>query len=157
MDIEVGDLVNFDLQVMRVVGKDPSMRTFTLRNPGGARQVVHQETVTLYASPSKEWILLVVPPASSLLVGLRLLQGRNILNLELYKDWIPSDPFKKGAPLFLNPKLKPLPGDILTLVYENGRMGKYTLPTTMQTLKEKKEDLLPKKKDIDSFSMGDDR
>jgi hypothetical protein len=82
------------------------------------------------------------------------------VDLEPFRDWTPVDILRNGGPVFINPKVKLLPGETLVLHYSNGRDSRLVVNRGFGSLKTRKARAARKKplarKTIYDHLQGDD-
>lgn len=143
LKLKEGVLVSFKETRYLVRTWDKSLRQLTLLDGSRKSTLAFEEEVSIYADPSKEWFLVTVPLTVSPIREIRVLHRRRVTTLEILKDWVPSDMFRKGGPIYLNPSLPLTPGDVLTIALENGTFKKVPVPTTLKTFQEKMDSAKP--------------
>lgn len=149
--MKVGDLVaGYDGHWL-VTRYDPKRtRTASLLNREGvALEVAHDdETLTVIANPSENWPFVSAPIKPSLghVVGLSRPTAYVDNSLELYKDWMPSEPTRAGGSIFLNPDLGLRPGDYLNVKHSSGKMTGITIPHNFATVRQKQAQVATKPK-----------
>jgi hypothetical protein len=139
--VKLGDLVRYDNDFWVVIRFDP-MRTRTallLRRNGSNREIPHAEPVEVLANPSQDWPFVAAPlkPQWGPVVALQNPTLAGARTLELYQDWLPSEPARSGGSLFLNPSLNLRHGDYLLAEHGNGQRSRIVIPAGFGTVRQK--------------------
>lgn len=145
LDVEIGDLVNYEGQRWFVLSLDRVARVVSLLNLDGDRvelpkefDVTDPSALQVVVNPSKSWQLLTakVKSASGPFVRMVIpgLPGRGEIVLEPWVDWIPSDPLREGGSFFVNPDRKLRSGVLLLATHRNGSVVRIQVPQTIGTV-----------------------
>lgn len=115
--MKVGNLVRYEDQAWRVYRADAQVRTVTLLHWSGQTLEVEDDNPGLKViADVSVWPFVAAPrkaeKAGRLTRLIRTTEGRTV-DLEPNVDWVPSDPFRSGGSIFLNPKLRLRIGEIL--------------------------------------------
>jgi hypothetical protein len=151
--VKLGDLVSHDNHFWIVARYDPKRtRTATLLNREGlSMEIPHNEPVEVVANPSRDWPFVAAPvkPMLGPVVGITRSSSADVVDdLELYRDWIPSEPTRAGGSIFLSPLLRLRPGDFLLLRHVTGKTSRVVIPHTFGTIGQKQARNIAKPKPV---------
>lgn len=145
--MKVGDLISHDNAFWVVTRYDPKRtRTATLLKADGfAMEIPHDEPVEVIANPSQDWPFVAAPlkpkwgPVIHLSRPNRPSLGGDIVDLQLHRDWLPSEPARAGGSIFLNPDLRLQVGDYLLARHASGHASSVVIPANFGTVRQKQD------------------
>lgn len=150
---DVGDLVLYQERYWRILKRDGGLRTFTLQAWDESTVEVEDDSsdIVFHATPTK-WPYVMAPPMGAYAKRFeKLTRFVRVKAIELgpYKDWTPVDILRPGGAIFVNPKLKLLPGEVLVVHYANGSQSRVLVNKNMGSIaKRKKRNEIPTPKNL---------
>jgi hypothetical protein len=167
--MKIGDLVLFSDDKWLVRNYDKMTRTVVLCNQTGDKRElpvdmdVHTpDQIQVLCNPGLQWHVLAVKvkpnagpfiraEAPAKVPGASLtFRPRPLANWE---DWIPSDPFREGGSVFINPSFGLRTGDLVLFTHRNGSQSRMIVPGNFGTVASARTAKIPiKKPEVNRFT-----
>lgn len=167
--MKIGDLVLYSNEKWLVRSYDKGTRTVMLCDrTGNTREVAadldihlpHQAKVL--CNPGQQWYVLAPKIKSGAGPFVRAeapapVPGAPLMlrprPMEPWEDWLPSDPFREGGSVFVNPKFGLRTGDLVIFTHRNGSQTRITVPAKFGTVAKLKAANAPiKKPEVNRFT-----
>lgn len=155
--MQLGDLIEIEGHRWFVFKRINTTDTAILVDAENQREAVgmeldetEPERCKVVCNPIQDWHHLVLDANRSWkgIQGITWFQLRGEdRNLRMLEDWVKADQTQMGGPLFFNPKLGLLHGDVLSATLADGKVGRISIPKGFGTVAQRrarKTEVLPK-------------
>jgi hypothetical protein len=136
--MQVGEIVRYAEQSWRVYKMDRQVRTAILVKWDGTREEIADDDpgAVVVCNPSTAWPFTTSPRRSERAGRIVKLTRATNPPRELvpYVDWAPSDQYRAGGSIFLNPRLGFRIGEVLSAEHQNGSLSRITITQAFGTM-----------------------
>jgi hypothetical protein len=153
--MKIGDLVSHSGDKWLVRSSDKMTRTVVICNQKGDKKEVPvdmdlhtPDLLQVICNPGLQWNVLAVKVKSNAgpFTKAEAPTSTKLRPLANWVDWIPSDPFREGGSVFINPKFGLRTGDLVLLTHRNGSQSRMVVPGNFGTVARMKAAKAPIKK-----------
>lgn len=141
--MQLGEIVRYAGHSWRVYKADRQVRTVTLVKWDGTQEEIEDDhpEVKIVCNPAVSWPFTTAPRRAD--KAGRIIKLTRATNppkeLVPYVDWAPSDHYRAGGSIFLNPRLRFRAGEVLSAEHQDGSLSRVTITQAFGTMAQRQK------------------